>query len=60
MNDSSIQPERAWQMALEQLRLDMSKASFDTWVQHFFVPSKMEYLPWEPRMSTAASGFPVA
>ena len=30
MNGSSIQPERAWQMALDQLRLDMPKASFDT------------------------------
>jgi hypothetical protein len=33
MNGSSIQPERAWQMALEQLRMDMSKASFDTWLR---------------------------
>jgi len=33
MNGSSIQLERAWQMALEQLRLDMPKASFDTWVR---------------------------
>ena len=34
MNGSSIQPERAWQMALDQLRLDMPKASFDTWVNN--------------------------
>ncbi|MBZ5585830.1 MAG: ABC transporter permease, partial [Acidobacteriia bacterium] len=27
------QPERAWQMALDQLRLDMPKASFDSWVR---------------------------
>ena len=33
MNGSNIQPERAWQMALDQLRLDMLKASFDTWVR---------------------------
>lgn len=33
MNGSSIQPERAWQIALDQLRLDMPKASFDTWVR---------------------------
>jgi hypothetical protein len=33
MNGSSIQPERAWQMALDQLRLDMPKASIDTWVR---------------------------
>jgi hypothetical protein len=33
MNGSNIQPERAWQMALGQLRLDMPKASFDTWVR---------------------------
>ena len=33
MNGSSIQPERAWQMTLDQLRLDMPKASFDTWVR---------------------------
>jgi hypothetical protein len=32
MNGSSIQPERAWQMALDQLRLDMPKASFDSWL----------------------------
>ncbi|MDI6694290.1 MAG: DnaA N-terminal domain-containing protein [Anaerolineales bacterium] len=33
MNGSSIQPERAWQMALDQLRMGMPKASFDTWVR---------------------------
>jgi hypothetical protein len=33
MNGSSIQPERAWQMALDQLRLNMPKASFDIWVR---------------------------
>jgi hypothetical protein len=33
MNGSNIQPERAWQMALDQLNLDMPKASFDTWVR---------------------------
>jgi hypothetical protein len=33
MNGSNIQPERAWQMALDQLRLDMPKSSFDTWVR---------------------------
>ncbi len=33
MNGSNIQPERAWQMALDQLRLGMPKASFDTWVR---------------------------
>jgi len=33
MNGSSIQPTRAWQMALDQLNLDMPKASFDTWVR---------------------------
>ena len=32
MNGTSINPERAWQMALDQLHLDMPKASFDTWV----------------------------
>lgn len=34
MNGSLIQPERAWQMALDQLRLDMPKAAFETWVRH--------------------------
>ena len=33
MNGSTIQPERAWQMTLDQLRLDMPKTSFDTWVR---------------------------
>ena len=33
MNGSSIQPERAWHMTIDQLRLDMPKASFDTWVR---------------------------
>jgi hypothetical protein len=33
MNGSSIQPEQAWQMALDQLRMSMPKASFDTWVR---------------------------
>ena len=34
MNGTSINPERAWQMALDQLRLDMPKAAFDTWVSN--------------------------
>lgn len=33
MNGSNIQPERAWQIVLDQLRLDMPKASFDTRVR---------------------------
>lgn len=33
MNGSSIQPERAWQMALGQLQMDMPKAAFETWVR---------------------------
>ncbi|GAB4416620.1 MAG: hypothetical protein Kow002_02510 [Anaerolineales bacterium] len=33
MNGSNIQPERAWQMALDQLRMEMPKSSFDTWVR---------------------------
>ena len=33
MTGSSIQPARAWQMALDQLNFDMPKASFDTWVR---------------------------
>jgi hypothetical protein len=33
MSGASIQPERAWQAALDQLRHDMPKASFDTWVR---------------------------
>jgi hypothetical protein len=33
MNGSLIQPEWAWHMALDQLRLDTPKASFDTWVR---------------------------
>jgi hypothetical protein len=42
MKSSLIQPERAWQMALDQLRLDMPKASFDTWVRDTsFVSFKM-------------------
>jgi len=28
-----ISPERAWQMALDQLQMDMSRAAFDTWVK---------------------------
>ena len=37
MNLSSINPEQAWQMTLDQLRLEMSTADFDTWVSsaHF-------------------------
>ncbi len=37
MNVTSITPEQAWQMTLDQLRLEMSKAAFDTWVSsaHF-------------------------
>ena len=34
MSGSLIQPERAWNMALDQLRLDMPKAAFDTWVNN--------------------------
>lgn len=33
MNGSSIQPERAWQMALGQLQMDMPKAAFENWVR---------------------------
>jgi len=32
MNGASFGPEKALQIALDQLRLDMPKASFDTWV----------------------------
>ena len=37
MNITSITPEQAWQMTLDQLRLEMPKADFDTWVSsaHF-------------------------
>ena len=34
MNLPTIQPERAWQMALDQLQLEMPKAYFDTWVKN--------------------------
>jgi len=33
MNDLFTQPERALQLALDQLRVEMPKASFDTWVR---------------------------
>jgi hypothetical protein len=33
MNPSTIHPERAWQMVLDQLRAEMSVASFSTWVK---------------------------
>jgi chromosomal replication initiation ATPase DnaA len=29
----NLQPERAWQMVLDQLQMDMSVASFNTWVK---------------------------
>jgi chromosomal replication initiator protein len=29
----NIRPEKAWQMVLDQLRREMSRASFDTWVR---------------------------
>ena len=32
MNISTITPEQAWQMTLDQLRLEIPKADFDTWV----------------------------
>ncbi len=37
MNVTSITPEQAWQMTMDQLRLEMPKADFDTWVgsSHF-------------------------
>ena len=37
MNVISITPEQAWQMTLDQLRLEMPTADFDTWVSsaHF-------------------------
>jgi hypothetical protein len=34
MGLSSIGPEKAWQVALEQLHMEMPKAAFDTWVKH--------------------------
>lgn len=33
MNPPIIQPEQAWRMALEQLRMGMPQANFDTWVR---------------------------
>jgi chromosomal replication initiator protein len=33
LTTTSTQPERAWQMVLGQLQMEMSKASFDTWVK---------------------------
>jgi chromosomal replication initiation ATPase DnaA len=33
MNLPTLQPERAWQMVLDQLRAEMSVASFNTWVK---------------------------
>jgi hypothetical protein len=37
MNAPQITPEQAWQMTVDQLRLDMPAAAFDTWVSstHF-------------------------
>ncbi len=32
MNQSNIQPEQAWRMVLDQLHMEMSKGSFDSWV----------------------------
>jgi chromosomal replication initiation ATPase DnaA len=32
MNVSTITPEQAWQITLDQLRLEMPTAAFDTWV----------------------------
>jgi hypothetical protein len=36
VNGSSINPERAWQMALDQLHKDMPKVSFETWVSNTY------------------------
>jgi hypothetical protein len=33
MTLSNIEPEQAWRMVLDQLQMEMSKASFDTWVR---------------------------
>ena len=33
MNRSSTQPERAWQMALNRLKMDMPKSAFNSWVR---------------------------
>ena len=61
MNNSSIQPEWAWQMALDQLHLDMPKASFDTWVRDTsFVSFKEEYLPLAHPMLMVVNGLPAA
>jgi chromosomal replication initiation ATPase DnaA len=34
MGLSSVGPEKAWQIAVDHLKMDMPKATFDTWVQH--------------------------
>jgi hypothetical protein len=34
VNGTSINPERAWHMTLDQLHLDMPKAAFETWVSN--------------------------
>jgi DnaA N-terminal domain len=33
VNGTSIQPERAWLMTVDQLKMDMPKAAFDSWVR---------------------------
>jgi hypothetical protein len=61
MNGSSIQPERAWNTAPVQRRLDMPKATFDTWVNNTsFVAFEEECLPLAPPAPTDESGWQAA
>lgn len=53
MGLSSITPEKAWQVALNQLRMDMLKAAFDNWVKH------CEFISCQDEYCWSGIGFPL-
>ena len=51
MNASTIHPERAWQMMLAQLQMDMPKSAFNSWVRdtNFVSFEDGVFFGWHPK-----------
>jgi hypothetical protein len=55
----TVQPASSWQMVLDQLRLEMSMAHFNTWVHDKeFYPSRVTSRPSVLPTLLPASGWP--
>ena len=54
MNPTIIQPEQAWRMTVEQLRMGMPQANFDSWVRD------AQFMSWDGSMMTIGVANPYA